>query len=63
MPSHRIRTPGVTFLILTRNFIASFACLYCFLSSCETAHTPPVIGTTPGIIGVMQANEAIKFLV
>ena len=39
------------------------ACLHCFLSSCKTTYTPPVIGTTPGIIGVMQANEAIKFLV
>ena len=38
------------------------ACLYCFLSSCETVYAPPVIGTTPGVIGVMQANEALKFL-
>ena len=38
------------------------ACLCCFLPSCETAHTPPVIGTTAGIIGVMQANEAIKYI-
>ncbi|MDR2854851.1 MAG: HesA/MoeB/ThiF family protein, partial [Methanomicrobiales archaeon] len=50
---------GQMMLILPRKT----ACLYCFLSSCETTHTPPVIGTTPGIIGVMQANEAIKFLV
>ena len=38
------------------------ACLHCFLPSYEIVREPPVIGTTAGIIGIMQANEAIKYI-
>jgi len=39
------------------------ACLHCFLPSYETVHELPIIGTTAGIIGLMQANEAIKYII
>ena len=38
------------------------ACLHCFLPSYEIVPELPIIGTTAGIIGVMQANEAIKYI-
>jgi len=38
------------------------ACLHCFLPTYEIVREPPVIGTTAGIIGLMQANEAIKYI-
>jgi len=38
------------------------ACLHCFLPSYEIVHEPSIIGTTAGIIGLMQANEAIKYI-
>ncbi|MCE5339485.1 MAG: HesA/MoeB/ThiF family protein [Methanomicrobiaceae archaeon] len=38
------------------------ACLECIFPEAPPAEVFPVIGTTAGIIGVIQANEAIKYL-
>jgi molybdopterin/thiamine biosynthesis adenylyltransferase len=38
------------------------ACLRCIFPDPPPAETSPVIGVTPGIIGLIQANEAIKYL-
>ncbi|MDD1653459.1 MAG: HesA/MoeB/ThiF family protein [Methanomicrobiales archaeon] len=38
------------------------ACLRCIFPSALPAEQFPVIGVTPGIIGLIQANEVIKFL-
>jgi len=38
------------------------ACLECIFPEAPPAEVCPVVGTTPGIIGVIQANEAIKYL-
>ena len=37
-------------------------CFYCIFSRLSRKEVFPVLGTTPGIIGSIQANEAIKFL-
>ena len=37
-------------------------CLYCIFPRSSKKETFPVLGTTPGIIGAIQANEVIKFL-
>lgn len=39
------------------------ACLRCIFSKAPPAATFPVIGVTPGVIGLIQANEAIKYLI
>lgn len=38
------------------------ACLECIFPEAPPAEVFPVVGTTPGIIGLIQANEAIKYL-
>ncbi len=38
------------------------ACLECLFPEAPPAEVFPIVGTTPGIIGVIQANEAIKYL-
>jgi adenylyltransferase/sulfurtransferase len=38
-------------------------CLKCLFPQAPEAHKFPVLGTTPGIIGLIEANEAIKYLV
>lgn len=38
------------------------ACLRCLFNTPPKYPIVPVLGTTPGIIGVMQANEAIKMV-
>lgn len=38
------------------------ACLRCVFARAPPPATFPVIGVTPGIIGLIQANEAIKYL-
>ncbi|MDD3858337.1 MAG: HesA/MoeB/ThiF family protein [Methanoculleus sp.] len=38
------------------------ACLECLFPEAPPAEVFPVIGTTPGIIGLIQANEAIKYI-
>ncbi|WP_292394682.1 HesA/MoeB/ThiF family protein [Methanoculleus sp. UBA303] len=38
------------------------ACLECIFPEAPPAEVFPVIGTTAGIIGVIQANEAVKYL-
>jgi adenylyltransferase/sulfurtransferase len=38
------------------------ACLYCFLQPQEAENEPPIIGSTAGMVGLMQANETIKYL-
>ncbi|MDD1742131.1 MAG: HesA/MoeB/ThiF family protein [Methanotrichaceae archaeon] len=38
------------------------ACLRCIFRKPPTTSTFPVIGVTPGIIGLIQATEAIKYL-
>lgn len=37
-------------------------CLYCIFPKSFKKEVFPVLGTTPGIIGSIQANEAIKYL-
>jgi molybdopterin/thiamine biosynthesis adenylyltransferase len=37
-------------------------CFYCIFPRISRKEVFPVLGTTPGIIGAIQANEAIKFL-
>lgn len=37
-------------------------CFYCIFPCSPKKENVPVIGTTPGIIGAIQANEVIKFL-
>jgi adenylyltransferase/sulfurtransferase len=37
-------------------------CFYCIFPRISRKEAFPVLGTTPGIIGSIQANEAIKFL-
>ena len=37
-------------------------CLYCIFPSSFKKEVFPVLGTTPGVIGTIQANEAIKYL-
>ena len=37
-------------------------CLYCIFPSSFKKEIFPVLGTTPGVIGTIQANEAIKQL-
>lgn len=37
-------------------------CLYCIFPKSFRKEVFPVLGTTPGIIGSIQANEAIKYL-
>lgn len=37
-------------------------CLSCLFKKSSPGDAVPVVGVTPGIIGAMQANEAIKFL-
>lgn len=45
-------------------FIQPFetACLRCFIPSAPPKSVFPVLGTTPGIIGTLQAMEALKYL-
>jgi len=38
------------------------ACLECIFPEAPPAEVFPVVGTTPGVIGMIQANEAIKYL-
>lgn len=38
------------------------ACLECIFPEAPPAEVFPVVGTTPGVIGAIQANEAIKYL-
>ncbi len=38
------------------------ACLECLFPEAPPAEVFPVVGTTPGIIGLVQANEAIKYI-
>ena len=38
------------------------ACLECIFPEAPPAEVFPVVGTTPGVIGLIQANEAIKYL-
>ena len=38
------------------------ACLRCFTKITPPKETPPVIGITPGIIGMIEATEAIKYI-
>jgi len=38
------------------------ACLECIFPEAPPSELFPVIGVTPGIIGLIQANEAIKYL-
>jgi len=38
------------------------ACLECLFPEAPPAEIFPVVGTTPGIIGLIQANEAIKYI-
>jgi len=38
-------------------------CLYCLFPQAPPPQKFPVLGTTPGIIGLLEANEAIKYLV
>ncbi|MDD4252421.1 MAG: HesA/MoeB/ThiF family protein [Methanoculleus horonobensis] len=38
------------------------ACLECIFPEAPPAEVFPVVGTTPGIIGLIQANEAIKYI-
>jgi adenylyltransferase/sulfurtransferase len=38
------------------------ACLRCIFRQAPPPATLPVVGVTPGIIGIIQANEAIKYL-
>jgi molybdopterin/thiamine biosynthesis adenylyltransferase len=37
-------------------------CLYCIFPGVSRKETFPAVGTTPGIIGSIQANEAIKYI-
>jgi adenylyltransferase/sulfurtransferase len=37
-------------------------CFYCIFPRISKKEVFPILGTTPGIIGSIQANEAIKFL-
>jgi molybdopterin-synthase adenylyltransferase len=37
-------------------------CLNCIFPSSFTKEVFPVLGTTPGVIGTIQANEAIKYI-
>ena len=37
-------------------------CLYCIFPTSFKKEVFPVLGTTPGVIGTIQANEAIKFI-
>jgi len=37
-------------------------CLYCIFPNSFKKEVFPVLGTTPGIIGTIQANEAIKYI-
>jgi adenylyltransferase/sulfurtransferase len=37
-------------------------CFYCIFPRITRKEVFPVLGTTPGVIGSIQANEAIKFL-
>ena len=37
-------------------------CLYCIFPSSFKKEIFPVLGTTPGVIGTIQANEAIKYI-
>ena len=39
-----------------------FPCLACIFPHAPPAEVFPVVGTTPGIIGTIQANEVIKYL-
>jgi len=38
------------------------ACLECIFPEAPPAEVFPVVGTTPGIVGLIQANEAIKYI-
>ncbi|SDK12938.1 HesA/MoeB/ThiF family protein [Methanoculleus thermophilus] len=38
------------------------ACLECIFPEAPPAEVFPVVGTTPGFIGLIQANEAIKYI-
>lgn len=38
------------------------ACLECIFPEAPPGEVFPVVGTTPGIIGLIQANEAIKYV-
>jgi adenylyltransferase/sulfurtransferase len=38
------------------------ACLECMVPEAPPRSVFPVVGTTPGLIGVLQANEVIKFI-
>ena len=38
------------------------ACLECIFPEAPPAEVFPVVGTTPGVIGMIQASEAIKYL-
>ncbi|MDV2482176.1 HesA/MoeB/ThiF family protein [Methanoculleus sp. Wushi-C6] len=38
------------------------ACLECLFPEAPPGEVFPVVGTTPGIIGLIQANEAIKYI-
>lgn len=40
----------------------STACLRCIFAQAPPAETFPAIGVTPGIIGLIQATEAIKYI-
>jgi molybdopterin-synthase adenylyltransferase len=37
-------------------------CLYCIFPNSFKKEVFPVLGTTPGVIGTIQANEAIKYI-
>jgi molybdopterin-synthase adenylyltransferase len=41
----------------------AFACLRCIFREAPAPSVFPVIGVTPGIIGLIQATEAIKYIV
>jgi molybdopterin-synthase adenylyltransferase len=49
---------GQTFTVLP----GKTACLRCIFHKSPPSSTFPVIGVTPGIIGLIQATEAIKYL-
>lgn len=38
------------------------ACLRCFIHELPPKETPPVIGVTPGLVGMIEATEAVKYI-
>jgi adenylyltransferase/sulfurtransferase len=47
---------------LTTMIPGKTVCLRCIVNEAPPASTPPVLGSTPGIIGCLQSMEAIKYL-